>query len=38
MTLEQLALAGKHNVYNSMAASMAARIVDMYAKTLFMKV
>ena len=28
MTLEQLALAGKHNVYNSMAASMAARIVD----------
>jgi len=28
MTLEQLALAGKHNVYNSMAASIAARIVD----------
>ncbi len=28
MTLEQLALQGKHNVYNSMAASMAARIVD----------
>ncbi len=28
MTIEQLALAGKHNVYNSMAASMAARIVD----------
>ncbi|MDF2451990.1 MAG: UDP-N-acetylmuramoylalanine--D-glutamate ligase [Bacteroidota bacterium] len=28
MTLEQLALAGKHNVYNSMAASLAARIVD----------
>jgi UDP-N-acetylmuramoylalanine--D-glutamate ligase len=28
MTIEQLALQGKHNVYNSMAASMAARIVD----------
>lgn len=28
MTLEQLALAGKHNVYNSMAASLASRIVD----------
>jgi UDP-N-acetylmuramoylalanine--D-glutamate ligase len=28
MTIEQLALAGKHNVYNSMAASMAASIVD----------
>lgn len=28
MTLEQLALQGKHNVYNSMAASLAARIVD----------
>lgn len=28
MTLEQLALAGKHNVYNSMAASMAASIVN----------
>jgi len=28
MTLEELALQGKHNVYNSMAASMAARIVD----------
>lgn len=28
MTLEQLALQGKHNVYNSMAASMAAKIVD----------
>ncbi len=28
MTIEQLALAGKHNVYNSMAASLAARIVD----------
>lgn len=28
MTIEQLALAGKHNVYNSMAASLASRIVD----------
>jgi UDP-N-acetylmuramoylalanine--D-glutamate ligase len=28
MTIEQLALQGKHNVYNSMAASMASRIVD----------
>lgn len=28
MTIEQLALQGKHNVYNSMAAAMAARIVD----------
>ena len=28
MTIEQLALAGKHNVYNSMAASMAASIVN----------
>ena len=28
MTIEQLALAGKHNVYNSMAASLAARVVD----------
>jgi UDP-N-acetylmuramoylalanine--D-glutamate ligase len=28
MTIEQLALQGKHNVYNSMAASMTARIVD----------
>jgi UDP-N-acetylmuramoylalanine--D-glutamate ligase len=28
LTIEQLALAGKHNVYNSMAASLAARIVD----------
>lgn len=28
MTIEKLALQGKHNVYNSMAASMAARIVD----------
>jgi UDP-N-acetylmuramoylalanine--D-glutamate ligase len=28
MTIEQLSLQGRHNVYNSMAASMAARIVD----------
>ncbi|HQQ93694.1 MAG TPA: UDP-N-acetylmuramoyl-L-alanine--D-glutamate ligase [Bacteroidia bacterium] len=28
MTIEQLALQGKHNVYNSMAASLAARIVN----------
>jgi UDP-N-acetylmuramoylalanine--D-glutamate ligase len=28
MTIEELALQGKHNVYNSMAASMTARIVD----------
>ncbi len=28
MTLEQLALQGKHNVYNSMAASIASRLVD----------
>lgn len=28
MTIEQLALQGKHNVYNSMAAAMASRIVD----------
>lgn len=28
MTIEELALQGKHNVYNSMAASLAARIVD----------
>lgn len=28
MTIEQLALAGRHNVYNSMAASMAASIVN----------
>ncbi len=28
MTIEQLALAGKHNVYNSMAASLAASIVN----------
>ncbi len=28
MTLEKLALQGKHNIYNSMAASIAARILD----------
>jgi len=28
MTLEQLALQGKHNIYNSMAAGVAARIAD----------
>lgn len=28
MTIEQLALQGKHNVYNSMAAAVAARLVD----------
>jgi UDP-N-acetylmuramoylalanine--D-glutamate ligase len=28
MTIEQLALQGKHNVYNSMAASVASRIID----------
>ncbi len=28
MTIEQLALQGKHNVYNSMAAGLVARIVD----------
>jgi UDP-N-acetylmuramoylalanine--D-glutamate ligase len=28
MTLEQLALQGKHNIYNSMAAGVAARILD----------
>jgi UDP-N-acetylmuramoylalanine--D-glutamate ligase len=28
MTIEELALQGKHNVYNSMAAAMTARIVD----------
>ncbi len=28
MTIEELALQGKHNVYNSMAASIASRVVD----------
>lgn len=34
MTLEQLAMQGKHNVYNSMAASLAARIVDIRKETI----
>jgi UDP-N-acetylmuramoylalanine--D-glutamate ligase len=34
MTIEQLALAGKHNVYNSMAASLASRIVDVRKETI----
>lgn len=34
MTIEQLALQGKHNVYNSMAASLAARIVDVRKETI----
>lgn len=33
MTIEQLALQGKHNVYNSMAASIAARLVDVRKET-----
>ncbi|MBS1651790.1 MAG: UDP-N-acetylmuramoyl-L-alanine--D-glutamate ligase [Bacteroidetes bacterium] len=34
MTIEQLALQGKHNVYNSMAASLAARVVDIRKETI----
>lgn len=34
MTIEQLALQGKHNVYNSMAASLAARIIDVRKDTI----
>lgn len=34
MTLEQLALQGKHNVYNSMAASVASRLMDIRRETL----
>ncbi len=34
MTLEQLALQGKHNVYNSMAAGVAARLMDIRRDTL----
>lgn len=34
MTLEQLALQGKHNVYNSMAAGVAARLMDIRKETL----
>jgi len=34
MTLEQLALQGKHNVYNSMAAGVAARLMDIRRESL----
>ena len=34
MTLEQLALQGKHNIYNSMAAGIAARLMDIRKETL----
>ena len=34
MTLEQLALQGKHNVYNSMAAGVAAKLMDIRRSTL----
>lgn len=34
MTLEQLALQGKHNVYNSMAAGVAAHLMDIRRETL----
>jgi len=34
MTLEQLALQGKHNVYNSMAAGVAAKLMDIRKETL----
>lgn len=34
MTLEQLALQGKHNTYNSMAAGIAARLMDIREDTL----
>jgi len=34
MTLEQLALQGKHNTYNSMAAGVAARLMDIRKETL----
>ncbi len=34
MTLEQLALQGKHNTYNSMAAGVAARLMDIRKDTL----
>ena len=34
MTLEQLALQGKHNIYNSMAASVAARLTDVRKESL----
>jgi len=34
MTLENLALQGRHNIYNSMAASIAARILDIRKETI----
>ncbi|MBS1647550.1 MAG: UDP-N-acetylmuramoyl-L-alanine--D-glutamate ligase [Bacteroidetes bacterium] len=34
MTIEQLALQGKHNVYNSMASAIAARIADVRKETI----
>ena len=34
MTLEQLALQGKHNVYNSMAAGVAAKLMDIRKETI----
>ena len=34
MTLENLALQGRHNVYNSMAASIAARLIDIRKETI----
>ncbi len=34
MTLEQLALQGKHNVYNSMAAGVASKLMDIRKETL----
>ena len=34
MTLEELALQGKHNIYNSMAAGVAARLVDIRKETI----
>ncbi len=34
MTLEQLALQGKHNIYNSMAAGIAARLMDIRNDTI----
>ncbi len=34
MTLEELALQGKHNVYNSMAASIATKLVDIRSESI----
>ncbi len=34
MTLEELALQGKHNVYNSMAASLASKLVDIRSESI----